>query len=394
MSDAKTIADRYELGERLGLGGMSTVVAAFDRRLERRVAVKLLAEHLADDAQFVSRFRREALAAAQLVHPNIVQVFDFGLDAQSGRHYIVMERVNGRSALELLREHGRLEPEFAVDIIEQACRGLAEAHRHGVVHRDVKPANLLRSDDRLVKVADFGIARNLADESGITQVGSVIGTASYLSPEQTLGERATSRSDIYALGVVAYQLLSGDLPYAADSISELAAKQQREAPPLLNEFVDGVSPALAAAIDQALALDPADRFEDADELRRALLAGADSGEAPTGVTRIARTSGQPTTVHAPVTSEHTTIRKPRQPRQPRPAPSLPTPPPAAAKPARRRRRGRGLVSLIVALMILGGAAAAVATTNDQTAVQLRRVTSERANGIIDQLDRLISDNTR
>src|SRR6476469_1465122 len=142
---ASPLEDRYELGEPLGRGGMSTVVLAFDRRLERNVAVKLLAEHLADDRQFVSRFRREALAAARLVHPNIVQVFDFGLDEKSHRQYIVMELVSGQSGAEILKDEGRMDLRDALSMVTQACAGLEYAHRNGVVHRDVKPGNLLRS---------------------------------------------------------------------------------------------------------------------------------------------------------------------------------------------------------------------------------------------------------
>src|SRR5512133_3973916 len=172
MNPAQTIADRYELQGRLGVGGMSTVQLAFDHRLERHVAVKLLAEHLAEDDAFVSRFRREALAAARLVHPNIVQVFDFGLDQATARNYIVMEFVDGESCAEILRDHGPLGTRDAVNILSQACRGLDYAHRNGVVHRDVKPGNLLRSRDHVVKLADFGIAK-AAEQSDITKAGSV-----------------------------------------------------------------------------------------------------------------------------------------------------------------------------------------------------------------------------
>ncbi|MDQ5809089.1 MAG: protein kinase, partial [Actinomycetota bacterium] len=271
MAGDQVIAGRYELGERLGFGGMSTVQLAFDRRLEREVAVKLLAEHLADDPQFVSRFRREALAAAQLVHPNIVQVFDFGLDDRSGRHYIVMEYIRGKSGAELLRDHGRLRVEDALFIVNQACRGLEHAHRHGVVHRDVKPGNLLRSDDGVVKLADFGIAKATSDSiSRITQVGSVLGTAAYLAPEQAAGEEANARSDLYALGVVTYQLLAGRLPYEAQSLTELALKQQREVPPRLDELDPAIPEGVAQAVDRALELDPAERYASADELREAL----------------------------------------------------------------------------------------------------------------------------
>nr|MBA2347507.1 serine/threonine protein kinase [Solirubrobacterales bacterium] len=288
MAD-QLMADRYELGSRLGVGGMSTVVEAFDRRLERHVAIKLLAEHLAEDPLFVSRFRREALAAARLVHPNVVQVFDFGLDELSGRHYIVMEVIRGKSGAELLRSQGRLSVAETVDLVSQACRGLDYAHRNGVVHRDVKPGNLMRSDDGVVKLADFGIAKALSgEESSITQVGSVLGTASYLAPEQARGEEAGPAADLYALGVVTYQLLSGRLPYDAASLTELALKQQREAPAYLHELDPAIPEALSLAVDRALSLDARERQPDAEALREDVQAGADglaSGPA-TGATRV------------------------------------------------------------------------------------------------------------
>ena len=243
MMAGQVLAGRYELGDRLGVGGMSTVVRAFDTRLERDVAVKLLAEHLADDSQFVARFRREALSVARLVHPNIVQVFDFGLDEATHRQYIVMELVRGQSGAEILRDEGSLDVRDALSIVVQALRGLEYAHRNGVVHRDVKPGNLLRGEDGVVKLADFGIAKAFSEESSITQVGSVLGTAAYLAPEQAAGEQAGPAADLYALGVVAYQFLSGRLPYEAQSLTELALKQQRELPPRLDELNPEVSPA-------------------------------------------------------------------------------------------------------------------------------------------------------
>ena len=251
VTDVQTIAGRYRIEGRLGVGGMSTVHLAFDQRLERNVAIKLLAEHLADDATFVSRFRREALSAARLVHPNIVQVFDFGFDERQHQHFIVMEHVAGQSCAELLRDEGHLEVRQAVDYLSQSCKGLDYAHRNGVIHRDVKPGNLLVSDSGVVKLADFGIARAI-DQSSITQVGSVLGTAAYLAPEQARGEEAGPRSDIYSLGVVAYQLLSGRLPYEAVSLSELTLKQQREAPERLDEVNQrGPARARASGVDGA-----------------------------------------------------------------------------------------------------------------------------------------------
>lgn len=392
MSDSKVIADRYELGERLGLGGMSTVNAAFDRRLERNVAIKLLAEHLASDSQFVSRFKREALAAAQLVHPNIVQVFDFGLDEPSGRHYIVMERVDGRSMLEVLREKGALEVAEAVDVLEQACRGLAEAHRHGVIHRDVKPANLLLSNEDVLKVADFGIARTLADESSITQVGSVIGTASYLAPEQATGSDAGPQSDLYALGVVAYQLLSGSLPYEAQSLSELALKQQREAPPLLNDFVESVPPQLAATIDRALALDPLDRFVDADAMRHSILDGADGkGDDATAATRVIGAGEATTVLGQATTRQPAAARQPRQPRQPlSPATGdyRPAPPP------QKRSHAAAWFAVVLGLLAVAVVILLISTSGGTQKPDLSPVNSDQATEVINQLNQLIDNNTQ
>ena len=240
-----TISDRYELGDRLGSGGMSTVYRATDRVLERTVAVKILAEHLSDDEKFVARFRREALAVAKLIHPNIVQVYDTGVDA--GRHYIVMEYVEGKSAAQLLQTKGRLGAESAVEIGIQSCAGLEYAHRQGIIHRDVKPGNLMviggpagrrRRDssahepptgEMTVKLTDFGIARASA-QTRLTQVGSVVGTAAYLAPEQARGEEATPAADVFALGVVLYQMLTGRLPWEGSTLAELAIRRENERP--------------------------------------------------------------------------------------------------------------------------------------------------------------------
>jgi serine/threonine protein kinase len=308
MSDGQVIAGRYRIEGRLGVGGMSTVHLAFDSRLERYVAVKLLAEHLADDPTFVSRFRREALSAARLVHPNIVQVFDFGFDSGSHQHFIVMEHVPGNSCAELLRDQGRLGVAETVEIVIQACRGLDYAHRNGVVHRDVKPGNLLVSDQDVVKLADFGIAR-AADQSSITQIGSVLGTAAYLSPEQARGDEAGPQADLYSLGVVTYQLMSGRLPYEAGSLSELALKQQRESPAPLDEVTGEAPHALAEAVNEALAIDPRDRPEEAMQFAAQLRDGArgiapahDRASHSAAATRVVRPSTGATRVAALDTS--------------------------------------------------------------------------------------------
>jgi serine/threonine protein kinase len=275
MATPTEIGGRYRLDRRLGAGGMSTVFLAIDTVLERQVAVKLLAEHLADDEIFVQRFRHEALAAARLQHPNIVQVFDSGHDEPSHRHYIVMEYVDGPSCSDLLREHGQLGIEDTVRIIVEACHGLDYAHRAGVVHRDVKPGNLLISNETgAVKLADFGIAK-AAEQTRVTQVGSVLGTAAYLSPEQAQGKEAGPPSDIYSLGVCAYQLLTGRLPYEYSSLTELALKQQNEGFEPIRHHRREVPAQLDRAIQLCLSRDPEARYGSALELAEALEAGVD-----------------------------------------------------------------------------------------------------------------------
>jgi eukaryotic-like serine/threonine-protein kinase len=406
MMAGQVLAGRYELGERLGVGGMSTVVRAFDDRLERDVAVKLLAEHLADDEQFVARFRREALSVARLVHPNIVQVFDFGLDEPTHRQYIVMELVRGRSGAEILRDEGVLDLRDALSIVAQACRGLEYAHRNGVVHRDVKPGNLLRGEDGVVKLADFGIAKAFSDESSITQVGSVLGTAAYLAPEQAAGEQAGPAADLYALGVVAYQLMSGRLPYEAQSLTELALKQQRELPPRLDELNPEVTPQLAMAVDRALALDPRQRPASADELRSMLADGARGIGAvepdpttnraagpPTGATSVVgqQRTGATRVARAPVQQ-----RQPRAPRTPRPAPAAYATHAPVAQPQRRRGGARRFLGILLVLLLLaaGGAAAVVATSNSDQAIKLRRVVYDDVEQGVDAVKQLVQDNTK
>jgi serine/threonine protein kinase len=405
MSDAE-IAGRYRLERRLGYGGMSTVHLALDQRLERRVAVKLLAEHLADEPAFVSRFQREAQAAARLVHPNIVQVFDSGRDEHTGQYFIVMEYIEGSSGAEILRDQGWVEVDEALAIIEQACEGLNYAHRHGVVHRDVKPGNLLRSREGEVKLADFGIAK-ATEQSSITQVGSVLGTAAYLAPEQARGEEAGPSADLYALGVVTYQLISGRLPYDATSLTELALKQQQEEPPTLDTLVAAVSPELADAVAIALALDPRDRYQTAREMRRGLSDGA-RGIAPSeaGGTAGARgapltqatsvlSAGRPTAPHAP-----TARTRAVEPRRPRPGPArnrvaAPASAPIAAPPRARRGRGR-LVALLLALLALALVIVAVVliTAPAPTRIVLRNVVYEDVGKASAALQQLVSENTK
>ena len=406
-TNTTTIAGRYRLEGRLGVGGMSTVYIAFDQRLERAVAIKLLAEHLADDPAFVSRFRREALAAARLVHPNIVQVFDSGFDESQHQHFIVMEHVPGYSCAELLRDRGHLDVDQAVEIVSQACRGLDYAHRNGVVHRDVKPGNLLVSEAEVVKLADFGIAR-ATDQSSITQVGSVLGTAAYLAPEQARGEEAGARADLYSLGVVAYQLLSGRLPYEAGSLSELALKQQREMPPPLHQLNPAVPVELGHAVALALALDQYGRPENAIVLADALrdgLHGVDPlrADAPTSqattVMRDRRAETAATRVRRPATAA-TRVRLTGQSREetryaPRPAPHT-----AAPEPRRRGRAGRAfrrLVALLALLCVFLAAiviAVVIATSTSSSIAHFRNSLAHDANSTINQLKHLVNSYTK
>jgi serine/threonine-protein kinase len=406
------IAGRYRLGRRLGMGGMSTVRLAFDTNLEREVAVKLLAEHLADDDNFVSRFRREALAAARLIHPNIVQVFDFGLDDRTDQHYIVMEYVTGRSCAEILREQKILEVDDALAIISQACRGLDHAHRHGVVHRDVKPGNLLRADDGVVKLADFGIAK-ATEQSSITQVGSVLGTAAYLAPEQARGEEAGPPADQYALGVVTYQMLAGRLPYEATSLTELAFKQQREMPPQLHEVNPTVPTTLAHAVARSMALDVAARFPSALAMGEALRNGAEGIEpppaAPGAHEATAATEMLAGTAATEIAETDATRALPPRPAEPRRAPVQPRRPAPRSTPTqeralrrageqqrRGRRTGRMLRRLILLLLLIVVIVVGVVILSDSLSgnPQLRRVTQQNVQQAIDQVKQFVNDNTR
>jgi serine/threonine protein kinase len=401
---AAEIAGRYRLEGRLGFGGMSTVHLALDERLERQVAVKLLAEHLADDPTFVSRFQREAQAAARLVHPNIVQVFDSGQDDSTGQYFIVMEYIEGQSCAEILRDDGWLEVDESISIIDQACEGLHYAHRHGVVHRDVKPGNLLRAREGDVKLADFGIAK-ATEQSSITQVGSVLGTAAYLAPEQARGEEAGPRADLYALGVVTYQLISGRLPYEAMSLTELALKQQQESPPMLDTLVAAVTPALAEAVAIALALDPQERYQTAREMGRALSDGA-HGIAPGERTAGARapateatsvlTDGQRQAGRGPAQGPAASAVTPRRPRSGPPRQSAARSPADSAPARSSRRRGRRLLLSLLGLLALAVVivAVVVVTAPATTKVVLRNVVYSDVKQASSALEQLVAENTK
>jgi serine/threonine-protein kinase len=328
------IADRYELEELVGTGGMSTVFRAHDTQLDRRVAIKILHERYADDPEYLERFRREARAVAQLSHPNIVTVIDRGDDG--GRQYIVFEHVEGENLKELVERTGRLPVRRALELVLPVADGLAFAHAHGLVHRDVKPQNVLLSREGEVKVTDFGIARSLDVEHGVTQTGTVVGTSEYLAPEQASGRPVSAATDVYSLGVVLWELLAGDVPFTGDNFVAVALRHLNEPPPSLRERRPDVSPRLDAAVERALAKDPERRFPSmaalAKELRACLAEaeGEASAEDDSALTLIT----------------------------PRPPTHAPAPAPVRARHASRSRR-RPLAYAVLALLVAGAAFAAV-----------------------------------
>jgi eukaryotic-like serine/threonine-protein kinase len=398
MSTPKEVAGRYRLDSRLGAGGMSTVFMALDTVLERPVAVKLLAEHLADDEAFVARFRREALAAARLQHPNIVQVFDSGLDEPSGRHYIVMEYVEGPSCADLIRDQGVLDVEQAVHIVRDACHGLDYAHRAGVVHRDVKPGNLLISKDTgAAKLADFGIAK-AAEQTRITQVGSVLGTAAYLSPEQATGAESTPASDIYSLGVCSYQFLSGRLPHEYGSLTELALKQQSETSKPIRSYRPEVPEALDRAIRVCLERDPKARYATALDMADAVEAGLRGDQSQ--VTQVLERTGILAAADPDATQAMPRTQMGRmEPLPPRTGMMEPARPPTAAKerrarPAKRKGRGQGLRRLVVALAVILAIIAVVLIATSGGGGNKGPVNSGDVHGQINGLKQLIEDNEK
>jgi len=268
--NAQLLAARYRIERPLGQGGMATVYLAHDEELDRPIALKILADNLAGDATFRDRFEREARLAARLSHPNVVRVFDVG--ESDGRPFIVMEYVEGDTLADELVRHGPLPPARAVELALQICSGLEAAHASGLVHRDVKPRNLLLRPDGVLKIADFGIAR-AAESTRVTEIGTILGTAAYLAPEQAQGLEATPAADLYSVGAVLYELLTGQVPYTATSLVELTAKQQAGPP----APIAGAPALLELAVIRCLEPDPSERPASAAALAAELAAT----EAPT-----------------------------------------------------------------------------------------------------------------
>lgn len=264
---ATTLEDRYELRERIGQGGGSTVYRAIDHRLGRDVAVKVLGPELASDPAFVERFRREARAAASLSHPNVVAVHDWG--ERDGSYHIVMELVAGNDLKSEIRHRGALPEAEALRIAMQIAAGLDAAHRRGVIHRDLKPQNVLLDPNGHVKVADFGIAR-VSGQSQLTRTDELFGTVHYLSPEQAEGKPADERSDLYSLGIVLYEMLTGTLPFEADTPIAVASMHLREAPPPPRTIRPELSRETESVVLRALEKDPARRYQSASAMREGL----------------------------------------------------------------------------------------------------------------------------
>ena len=264
------VNDRYEVQKRIGRGGMADVFLGHDRLLDRQVAIKMLFPEFAVDPNFVERFRREAQAAANLNHPNIVNVFDWGKHAST--YFIAMEYVDGRTLADILRSNGHLTSKQAAEIASEVAAALGFAHSAGLVHRDIKPANILIGTNGSVKVADFGIARalNAPTESNLTQAGAVMGTATYFSPEQAQGAQPDPRSDLYSLGVVMYEMIAGRPPFTGDNPVGIAYRQVHDYPTPLNQLVADVPRPFEAIVAKLLAKDPAVRYSTADALREDL----------------------------------------------------------------------------------------------------------------------------
>lgn len=270
-----TIDGRYAVRSRIGSGGMADVYLAEDQLLGRQVAVKVLQHRFAEDQEFVERFRREASSAAGLSHPNVVAIFDRG--EWDGTYYIAMEYLPGRSLKAIVREGGPMDPASAIEIVIQILRAAKFAHRRGIIHRDLKPHNVILDEEGRAKVTDFGIAR--AGASDMTLTGSIMGTAQYLSPEQAQGKSVSETSDLYAVGIVLYELLTGRVPFEGETAVSIALMQVSAQAPRPSELNPAVGPVLDAVVARALSKSPADRYRDADEFIAAL-EQARAGESP------------------------------------------------------------------------------------------------------------------
>jgi serine/threonine-protein kinase len=287
----EVLADRYELEELVGTGGMSSVFRAHDRLLDRKVALKILHQQYSGDDEYVERFRREARAVAALSHPNIVTVIDRG--EHDDRQFIVFEYVEGENLKRLIERRGPAPVATALQLGMEIARGLSFAHQQGLVHRDVKPQNVLLNGDGSAKVTDFGIARSLDVQHGMTQTGTVLGTSDYIAPEQAQGQRVDEHTDVYSLGVVLYELLTAHVPFPGENFVAVAMRHINEPPPSIREQRPDVPPRVEAAVQRAMAKRPEDRFQTMAEFCRELEACLAELQAGAGTQVVAASSYRP-----------------------------------------------------------------------------------------------------
>lgn len=343
----------YKIVEELGRGGMGTVYKAHEESLNRSVAIKVLGEHLSHDPEYVKRFLREARSAAALSHPNIVQIYFIG--EEDGRHYFVMEYVRGRSLHEILKQEGPIDVDRSVRYMREAASGLAEAHDHGVIHRDIKPANLMIDRADRLKIADFGLALVPGEAATkLTATGTFMGTPGYLSPEQCLGEEVDHRSDVYSLGITWYELLTGEMPFSADSPAAVLVRVVQVEPPPVESLRPEVDERLRAILRKMIAKERGSRYADAHELQADLEAYA-AGVAPP----VATTGGPTVKMEEDDEATLPPMPPPVIPPAPSAADSLgdsppPAPPPPAARAQSRPSKMPIWWALVICLLLIGG----------------------------------------
>jgi eukaryotic-like serine/threonine-protein kinase len=357
--EPRTLAGRYRLEEVIGRGGMSTVYRGTDLELGRTVAVKVALDPLVEQSPiYLARFTREATAGAAIDHPGVVTVYDAGADGPT--RFIVMEFVPGKSLADILRERSPLDPAEAADIAAQAADALSAAHARGIIHRDIKPGNIMVTPDGTVKVLDFGIARAV-DSGTLTQTATVLGTSAYMSPEQALGQPADARSDIYSLGCVLYEMLTGEPPFFAEVAAAVMHQHVRVEPKPARERNPAIPPALDAVVMQMLAKSPDDRPQTAAEVRdRLRQAGANPGDGDDALTTLAMAPPPPPPATVPppasIAPPEPTMAEPTvAPRQPATRPTAP--PPRGPQPRSRSRTGLWATLALLAALLLGGAVA-------------------------------------